>query len=391
MRLPEGEHRRVTVRHSQRQRHAGRKETAVKQLVRSRRVLAAVLAFVFAAAAVGAAFTTSSAGASGALPDLLTAAPKPATKAQWAKIVAAAKKEGSVTLYTSQNPVFLADTAKAFEKKYGIKLTVNRQIDSVLTQQVNAEKAAGKLNVDVWVIASLPVVLGAQKPQNQWLVNAVGPDLYVKAYDRKLFGGPGKANIVGEAVLGIAWNPSQHSKGLKDLPDLLDPALKGRIGAVIPSAPSLVDWYHWVEETYGKNFVVRLSQQNPKLYASSLPMTQAVVSGEISAGSFIAANAVDLHEQGAPINFLVPKGQKGWNAPWWGMVMKGSPHPNAAQVLMNYLVTKEGQQTSAHRTGAVLKGVSQTFYLVPRKQNLKELTPAKVTEYQNYWNGLFRK
>jgi iron(III) transport system substrate-binding protein len=363
----------------------------MKEMVRSRRALAAVLVVLFAAAAASATSIASSASSSAAGPDRLTQAPKPATKAQWARIVAAAKREGAVTLYTSQNPVFLADTAKAFERKYGIKLTVNRNIDSVLTTQINAEKAAGKLNADVWVIASLPTVLGAQKPRNQWLENAVGPNLYAKAYDRERFGGPGKANIVGAAVLGIAWNTSQYRKGLKDLPDLLDPALRGRIGAIIPSAPSIVDWYLWVEQTYGKNFVRRLAAQNPKLYPSSLPMTQAVVSGEISAGSFIAANAIDLREQGAPINFLVPKGQRGWNAPWWGMVMKGSPHPNAAQLLMDYLVTKEGQATSSRRTGAVVRGVPRAFYLVPRKQNLKALTPAKVAEYQNYWNGLFRK
>jgi iron(III) transport system substrate-binding protein len=364
----------------------------VKQVVRSRRTLAALLVIVCAAAAASAASLASSGTAfRPAVPSVLTGPPAPATKAQWAKIVAAAKKEGSVTLYTSQNPIFLADTAKAFKAKYGIDLTVNRNIDSVLTQQVNAEKAAGKLNVDVWVIASLPIVLGAQPPHNDWLVNAVGPDLFAKAYDRKVFGGPGKANITGEATLGIAWNTNQYPKGLKDLPDLLDPALKGKIGAVIPAAPSLVDWYHWVEETYGKAFVPKLAAQSPKLYPSSLPMTQAVVSGEISAGSFTSANALDLQQQGAPIRWLVPKGSKGWNAPWWGMVMKGAPHPNAAQLLMDYLNTKEGQQTSEHHTGSVLKGVPETFFLVPRKQNLKELTPAKVTEYQNYWNGLFRK
>ena len=140
------------------------------------------------------------------LAKLSQGAPKPATKSQWAKIVAAAKKEGSVTLYTSQNPLFLANTIKAFKDKYGITITMNRQIDSVLTQQVNTEEQAHKLNADVLVIASKPLVYGIQKPQNQWAVNAVGPDLYEKAYDRKVFGGPGKANIVGEAVLGICWN-----------------------------------------------------------------------------------------------------------------------------------------------------------------------------------------
>jgi iron(III) transport system substrate-binding protein len=320
-----------------------------------------------------------------------SAAPHAATPKQWAKIVAAAKKEGAVTLYTSQNPIFLAETAKAFESKYGIKLTINRQIDSVLTQQVASEKSANKLNDDVLVIASLPIVYGMQKAENKWIADAVGPALYAKAYNRKTFGGPGKANIVGEAILGMGWNTGLYPKGLKTLNDALDPALKGKLGVVAPSAPSIVDWYLWVRATYGNSFLPKLAAQNPKIYASSLPMTQAVVSGEITAGTFIATSAVDLKAQGAPIQFAVPGGRtKGWNAPWWGMVMKGAPHSNAAQLLMNYLVTKEGQQTSQHNLGAVIKNVPQTFYLTPRKQNLKELTPAKVAAFQSYWNGLFR-
>jgi hypothetical protein len=38
-----------------------------------------------------------------------------------------------------------------------------------------------------------------------------------------------------------------------------------------------------------------------------------------------------------------------------------------------------------------LNHVPDTFYVEPRKQNLLELTPAKVTAFQAYWNGLFKK
>jgi iron(III) transport system substrate-binding protein len=362
----------------------------VKRPVRSWLVLGFVALICAAAAATASATSGAGRHASAVPAKLLAGAPRPANKAQWAKIVAAAKKEGSVTLYTSQNPLFLADTIKAFKAKYGITITMNRQIDSTLTQQVNAEEQAHKLNVDVLIIASKPIVLGMQKAPNLWAVNAVGPDLYNKAYNRRLFGGPGKANVVGEAVLGIGWNTSQTQKQFKSMTDLLDPSLKGRIGVVSPSAPSLVDWYLWVQKTYGQGYLPKLAAQKPKVYVSSLPMTQAVAAGEITVGSFVSTNAIDLHQQGAPIDFAVPGGSKAWNAPWWGMVMKGSPHPNAAQLLMDYLVTKEGQQTSQHHLGAVLKNVPQTYYIKPYKQDLLALTPTKVTAFQNYWNSLFK-
>jgi iron(III) transport system substrate-binding protein len=369
-----------------------RKGDGVKHLLNTRRTLAAVSAILIAAAAAGtAASAPDSSGAKNVLAGLLAGKPKAATAKEWATIVANAKKEGSVTLYTSQNPALLAQTAKDFQEKYGISVTINRQIDGTLTTQVNAEYTSGNVKDDVLVIASKPLVLGAQKPENAWAVNAVGPALYAKGYDRAKFGGPGKANVVGLAILGITTNTSLYSKTIKDLPDVIDPALNGRIGIVSPSAPSLVDWYLWVQQTYGKSLLTKLAAMNPKVYVSSLPMQQAVISGEISVGTFTPTSALDDKAKGAPINYVIPKGPKDWNAPWWGMVLKKAPHPNAAQLLINYLVTKEGQQSSQRHLGAVIKNVPDTFYVEPRKQNLLALTPQKVTEFQNYWNGLFKK
>ncbi|HEY3183440.1 MAG TPA: extracellular solute-binding protein [Gaiellaceae bacterium] len=315
------------------------------------------------------------------------ATPKPASKAAWKKLVAAAKKEGSVTIYTTQNPVLLADMAAKFKEKYGISVTINRNIDSVLATQVTAEEGSGKAIADIWVCASKPLVLGALK--NGWVVDAVGPDLFSKAFDRKIFAKPGKAFVVGEAILGVAWNTSQFPGSVSDLPDVLK-APSGRIGVISPSAPSIVDWYLWVEETYGKSFLQKLAALKPKKYPSSLPMGAAVVSGELAVGTFVPPTVLDQKAQGAPVNFKLPKGAKTWNAPYYGMVLKQAPHSAAAQVLANYMITKEGQSTSQRAAGTVRKDVSNAYYVTPRQQNLKALTPAKVSAYQAYWNDLFK-
>jgi iron(III) transport system substrate-binding protein len=367
------------------------KGDGVKHLLKSRRTLAAISAVVIATVAAGTAASAPGSSGKSVLAGLLTGPPKAATKSQWAKIVAAAKQEGSVTIYTSQNPVLLAQAAKDFQAKYGISVTINRQIDGTLTTQVNAEITSGNVKDDILVIASKPLVLGAQKAKNDWATNEVGPDFYVKGYDRAKFGGPGKANIIGLAILGVSWNTSLYSKTIKDITDVLDPSLVGKIGIVSPSAPSLVDWYLWLQATYGKSIMTKLAAMNPKIYVSSLPMEQAVIAGEISVGTFTPTSALDDKANGAPINYLIPHGAKDWNAPWWGMVLKKAPHPNAAQLFIDYLVTKAGQQSSQRHLGAVLRNVPDTFYVEPRKQNLLELTPQKVTEFQAYWNGLFKK
>lgn len=340
--------------------------------------------------ALGAALLAV-AGAS-ASSDASRATPKPATAAQWSRIVAAAKREGAVTIYSSQNPTYLADMGKRFEQLYGIKVTVNRQIDSVLTQQLNAEHGAGSVKADIFVVATLATALGAQKPNNRWANDAVGPALFAKGFDRKLFAKPAKAAIVGTALLGLAWNTTQWPQGVKNIPDALNARLKGRIGVIAPAAFSIVDWYRWVAENWGANFMQRLAAQEPKIYVSSLPMAQAVASGEITVGTFVATSAIDLKEQGAPIGFLLPKGPKTgtWNAPWYGMVLRRAAHPNAAQLLFNYMFTREGQGLMQKHLGAVLKGVPNTDYVIPRQQSLKESTPDKVAAFQKEWDALFR-
>jgi iron(III) transport system substrate-binding protein len=72
------------------------------------------LALLFAVV-VAAALAAVGASAAGSAPQAST--PKPATKAQWSRIVAAAKREGSVVIYSTQNPALLAEMAAKFKAK----------------------------------------------------------------------------------------------------------------------------------------------------------------------------------------------------------------------------------------------------------------------------------
>lgn len=347
-------------------------------------VLVLVMALVALAAAAG-----SNGGSASPGPAASSArAPKPYSAAEWAQLVARAKREGSVTLYSSQDPRGLAAFAEKVKERFGITVTFNRQIDSVLAAQVTAEHGADNVKADLWVIASKPFALGGLK--NGWATDARGPDLFKKRYDRESFAKPGKAFAVGAAVQGIGWNTKLFPGRVRDYPDLLNSSLNGgRIGVVAPSGPSLVDFYYMLEEKHGKNYVRRLGAMKPRIYPSTLPQAQAIASGEISSAALVGALVLDLKAQGAPVDFVIPA-KGAWNAPWFAMILKKAPHPNAAQLVANYMVTPEGQAAVNRNYGAVLKGVPGTFFVPLRHQKLSELTPAKVAEYQKYWDSLFR-
>jgi iron(III) transport system substrate-binding protein len=273
-----------------------------------------------------------------------------------------------------------------FKKKYGISVTVNRNIDNVLTTQVGNEFDTNNHTADIFVIASRGTVIAAQR--KGWTVPAVGPDLYAKFYDRGNLTGPGNAFIVGHAVLGIAWNTNLVNGGIAGIKDFTKASLKGRFGMPQPSAASFIDWYLWLQEKFGKNILNQLAANNPNIYLSSLPTLQAVVSGEISAAPFTPATALDLKKQGAPVNWKLPLGAKSWNAPFWANIVKGAPHPNAAQLLADYMVTKAGMGQAMHLSGSVIKGIPETYYAAPRKPKL--LSPGQITAFQESWNKLFK-
>jgi iron(III) transport system substrate-binding protein len=343
-------------------------------------VVAATALALVASTASATPRQTAAAGASG----------KPLSAAAWNSIVAKAKAEGSVTIYTIGAPTGYQALAAKFKELYGINVTVNRQVDNVLVAQVNAEESTGKAVADIWVAAAKPLVLGAI--QHKWVVDAVGPNFFAKRYDRtKML--IGKAWITGSSLLGIAWNTSAYPQGVKDLPDFLNPAFKGKLSIPDPRiSPANVDWYNWVTANYGAGFLAKLAAQNPRVYGSSLTATQAIASGEIIGATQSAGSAaVTLKAAGAPVAYALPNKGKAWNAANVGMVLKQAPHPNAAQLLANFLVSPAGQALAQQGLGALYPNVPGTFYSPPRVARANDLSPAKVSAFIAEWSKLFLK
>ena len=342
---------------------------------------------VMAALAVLAALAAS-ASASRSVPQATAAtAPTPLTAAGWRALVGRAKKEGSVNLYSVQAPANLAALAKAFEAKFKIKVNINRNVDNVMLAQINAERSTGKYVADIWVPSLKRYVLGATR--NGWIADARGPNFFKKRFDRKAHL-VGKGWHVGSAVLGMAWNTRAVPNGVTDGRSFLAASFQGRIGVPDPRvSTSFMDWYLWANKKYGANYESRLAAQKPKIYVSSLPMTQAVASGEIIGAPVAAGTALALKEAGAPIDYKVLPDN--WNAPYIGVIMKSAQHPNAAQLLADYMLSPEGQGLANAGFGALYPGIKGTFYAKIRDVNVNDFTPAKVKTFNDNWVNLFTK
>ena len=118
-------------------------------------------------------------------------------------------------------------------------------------------------------------------------------------------------------------------------------------------------------------------------------MAQALTSGEIEAGSFVQVLS-DEKEKGAPVASGLS--DTVWGARFNTAILETAPHPNAAQVLANFMVTQPGQEALARKSASVLPNISGAVTTVSkvRKQDLSMLTPDFVTSTRPTWDKLYK-
>lgn len=314
----------------------------------------------------------------------------------WNDIVAAANKEGKVTIYSTTSPANLDLLKKAFEKKYPkIKLTYVRGTDSDILPKVEVEKQTGRGAADVHTTTDAGWI--DRSRDQDYSVKVVGPAFENKEYDRKVSMIGKEWFLTSAIVFGFGWNTDKVPQGITSPEDILDPRLKGKIGVSNPAGiPTYVDMYRRINVDFGTDYVTRLAATKPRIYQSSPAIAEALASGEVWASPVVGSTVVMKKLAGAPVEFALPK--KPFGVPWLSHVLASAPHANAAQVLANFLVTKEGQAAISANFVPVLPNIEGTG--VPGVEVLAQdidlpdpasLDQKSVNDYQAEWEKLFVK
>jgi iron(III) transport system substrate-binding protein len=316
------------------------------------------------------------------------AAPSAPVSPAWQKVIDAARTEGSVTIYSSQGTDQLNDVATRFQQAYGVKVDVLRDVDANLEAKLDAEHGGSQKFADVAALADGTYV--ATKGQQGWWAPPTGADVAAPAYAGAAQPAADGSFITSAAVFVLGWNTQTVPRGLSSYADLLDPALAGKIGVNDPAiSPAVVDFYRYLQEQNGAGFVDGLAGQRPQIFPSVLPMGQALLSGQISA-MLGGAAPVTPKEQGAPVDFLVPK--PAWGAAFRTAVLADAPHPNAAQLLANFLATPDGQAAIARDGASVLPGVpgALTTLADVRVFDAASLTPTQISDFRTEFRAKFQ-
>jgi iron(III) transport system substrate-binding protein len=279
------------------------------------------------------------------------------------RIAAAAKKEGTLTLYTTIAEKDLPAIVKPFEQKYGVKVNIWRAGTDKVLQRAVTESKAGRHDFDA-------VHFGAPEMEalsREKLLRPVSSPVH-----KDLQPGSVPAHREWAATILSVWVQAYNTNAVRkeDLPktyrDLLDPKWKGKLGIEVKND----DWFATVVhlmggEKEGLEFFRKLVATNgisPR-HGHTL-LNNMVVSGEVPMALTVYNYMPEqAKKKGAPIDwFALEPAVARANAIG---VARDAPHPNAGLLFYEYMLGPDGQKAMASvdyvptntRVDSPLKGV----------------------------------
>ncbi|MBI4288049.1 MAG: extracellular solute-binding protein [Chloroflexi bacterium] len=294
--------------------------------------------------------------------------------AQWSAVVDAARKEGRLVVYGA-TPFANAgrEVVAAFRSRYGISVDLlilggRQQVEKLKVEQSIKQPIADI--VQTGVSSATEIVLSdlAQSTVDKIPVlrdrsvfhtdPVYGPQQQIIAFNLTFLGPMINTNRV---------KPDE----IKSWRDILDPKWKGKILISDPrSTGSGLNLFSTL--TYHKaldyDYFRSLAKLDLVLWAGAHREAYLLVGRGEHLIDFAAGNTevAPLILEGAPLKILTPEeGNTGQVEPV--LMAKDAPHPNAARVFINWLLSPEGQEAYARTVSAM-----------PLRKDMPDYTPERV-------------
>jgi iron(III) transport system substrate-binding protein len=278
---------------------------------------------------------------------------------EWEKTVKAAEAEGEVAVYVVDYPRFaVSQFQKAFPK---IKLvSVDGPSGPALSSRLMAERRAGKYLADLYIagqgthvsilypakaLAPMPpaLILPEVNDESKWFK---GKHRYVDPETRHSF------VFQGHRGLYVSYNTSQVRAGdIKSWSELINPKWKGKIIGYDPAIAGVarnVLWYLYKNKSLGPEFMSKLYGDMEMIIGrDQRQLVDWLAAGK--AAVCIACDDADLgsaKENRLPVETITQTLKEGdYVAAGQGVIslITPAPHANAAQVFLNWFLSREGQ------------------------------------------------
>ena len=274
--------------------------------------------------------------------------PAAATQDQFAspELIAAAKKEGRLVLYTANFAEIEQEVINAFNKIFPeIKVEMVRAPGGQLITRVKTEAAADRLTADIVDHSDRALM----KDLVDLFQDYAPPNAAEYREDVRI---SSKLWPRITAVWSIAYNTELVKNPPKTWMDLTKPEYGNRqIGQVI-AASGGTTWTRimFERQVLGEDYWAKQAKTNPALFPSGAPMSDAMVRGEISLGPVQYTAVFPKQRDGAPLEMIFPP-EGVPITPYASGIPKTAAHPNAARLYLNWCLSVDGQAFAIAQQG----------------------------------------
>ncbi len=299
------------------------------------------------------------------------------------RLIAGAKREGTLTLYTSAAVDDMAVPAAAFEKKYGVKLRVWRASSEHIVQRSVTEARGGRYDADVFETGGAAMeALHREKLLQQVKVPGLA------ALNPAAFTPHGEWTGTRFNVFVAAVNTRlvAREEFPKSYDDLLDPRWKGRLGIEAEDS----DWFGAVIGQLGEARGLKLFRDIVAANGISVRkghtlLANLVVSGEVPlALTIYSFRAEQMKKNGAPIDwFAIPPAIARFEG---AGVARRAPHPHAAVLFHEFLLTEAQDLLRAREILTARQDAKQ----LPGGATITFLDAAKNLDESPKWSKYYR-
>jgi len=261
------------------------------------------------------------------------------------KLIAAAKAEGKLVLYTANYAEVEQEIVKQFNKRFPeIKVEMVRAPGGQLITRVKTEAAAGKLIADIVDHSDRALML----PLADLFQDYAPPN--AADYD--------PAALVSPKFwprLNVIWSIAYNAELVRDPPktwlDLTKPQYDKMTSQVFAQSGGTT-WTRimFERQVLGEDYWAQLAATHPILYPSGAPMADAMVRGEIAVGPLLYNAVYPKQKDGAPLKVVFPPEGVPAN-PYATGIPKTAAHPHAAKLYLNWSLSKEGQSFMIREQG----------------------------------------
>lgn len=324
---------------------------------------------------------------------------RPAWQMEWDKTVEAARKEGRVVVSIPTSAELRKEFEAGFQKAFpGIELELNAARGASNINKIAEEQNAGVHSIDLHIGGTTSIITGLLARN---FLEPIMPSMLLPAVrdPKHWWGGHIWADNAKKFIYSFTgymtetvWYNSTlvRTEEISSWDSLLEPKWRGKMVILDPRTPGSGESnWAFLLKIKGEPFLAKLAAQEMTVGRNLRQLGEAVARGKSAISIGVSYYTyVPFIKAGLPVKPIsnIKEGYYAGTGSGNLAIMKNAPHPNAAKVFVNWLLSKEGQEAFTKAMGQPTRrfDVDTKWTKEFGHPSAKEvLTPEKFDELEN--------